>query len=696
MARSEMSQAKQYDASDPVDAEPNGFAKDSIHPEDQEGEKPFPIWLPEGTTEKTFLDFAMKKKKDHERWFGDNNGYSEQILNWWKAFDGKMIAGQTSPATVPLSNSVVETDTAKSYQAAFSRAKVVDAQPRSAQVDNENKTTLEDLINQEILFGMSRTGEKAFDIMKALKIEGTGFARVKWEKRFIETINVPMAVDLNGQALPMKTVAQSKVFREVHGPDFDGEPVQNAVWDHRVGTRIQDSEYVAHRQFPTITDLLIMQENGQITNVDEIQRLAEGQRIDQSNPDAKRKRLLGPGGSGPSEGATEDPAKRLDEWFAWVPYKCPQEDGSTKWDKVAVHFMVVNDEVLVMCEPNPWVDEQGHGPGHPFFSYRQSIAPRSLLGKSILAPIMDMQSYVNRTHASMEKLTMKAAKSPTFISRAAGLDTMRLFHDELSIISVVDPSKIVHHPVDGAQLKAVAEERGWGINMARESVAANEQAQGVASANLSDATATEASIINANSGTRFQFFVDQFGHEFFAGMANLYFWMIRQWAKDGDLVVRESTIDGAPRPITRAHLVDDYFFVPITSAVLNDQRAQLSSKMQFAQQMAQLQATNPQAMVDPDDGSSYTFELLPFIRQEIMPMMGVRNGFTYLKKVMPAAPAVGPDGQPIPAAPGAPPAGGPPGAPMPKGPIPPAAMPPPKGLPTAPQPGFGPQGQFHA
>ena len=64
--------------------------------------------------------------------------------------------------------------------------------------------------------------------------------------------------------------------------------------------------------------------------------------------------------------------------------------------------------------------------------------------------------------------------------------------------------------------------------------------------------------------------------------------MIRQWAVNGDLVVRESTIDGAPRPIMRAHLVEDYFFVPITSAVLNDQRAQLQSKMQFAQQMAQL------------------------------------------------------------------------------------------------------------
>ena len=693
-----LSESRAMSSSAPPDAEPNGFAKDAI--EGEGASENYPIQLPDGLTERQLIEFATKKKKDHERWFGTSNGFNELITNWWKAYDGKTMPGQTSPSTVPLSNSIVETDTAKTYQAMFSRAKVVDAQPRVPQADNENKTTIEDLINQELLFGLSRTGEKAFDILKALKIEGTGIGRVKWEKRFIETITVPMKQDIQtGLNIALKTVAEAKTFQEVHGPDFDPEPVQNLIWDHRVGTRIQDSEFVGHRQFPTLTDLLIMQENGEITHVDAIQKLASSNAVEQGNLDQKRKTMLGPGGSGPAISTTEEPERRLDEWFAWVPYQAPQEDGSKKWTKVALHWMVVNDEVLVLCEPDPWVDESGHGPGHPFFSYRQSIHPREMLGKSVLAPVLDLQTYVNNIQDSMGKLTKKAAKNPTFVSRAAGLDTLRMFQDELALVPVIDPKAITYHPIDGAQIKAVAEERGWAINMARETVAANEQAQGVPTTQLGNATATMASIINANSGTRFQFIVDQLGYEFFAALGNLYWWMIRQWAEDGDLVVRQSTIDGAPRPITRAHLQDDYFFVPITSSVLNDQRAQLQSKMQFAQQMAQLQATNPGVMVD-QNGAQYHFELMDFILKEIMPLMGVRNGRSYLQKEQPL-----PQGLANLAEQSKLQGGAAPGAPqgLPPGPIPPEmagqqapAPPPAAAMAAAPQPGFGPQGPFEA
>lgn len=687
---------KQMNASAPVDAEPTGLQVDD-QKLDQEEDK-FPIKLPNGMTEKFLIDYALKQKKQHERWFGTNNGFQQEMLDAWKAYDGKLLRGQSTPVTIPVVNSVVETDMAKSYQAAFSKAKVVDAQPLVPQDNNENKQTIEDLMNQEILFGRSRTGEKALDFMKAMKIEGTGFARAKWEKRFIETINVPMQMDMStGVNMPMKTVAQSKAFRAIHGPDFDPEAVQNVIWDHRVGTRIQDSEIVGHRQFPTITDLLIMQENGEIANVDAIQRLAQGQNVEQMNPDARRKQQLAPSGTaGTSEGSSEDAAKRLDEWFAWVPYQCPQEDGSKRWEKVALHWTIVNDEVLVMCEPNPWVDESGHGPGHPFISYRQMIHPRDLLGKGVAAPIMELQVSVNNTHSSTSKLVSKAARNPTFVSRAAGLDTLRLFVDELTVIPVLDSDKVKFHPVDGAAIDAVSKERAWLINMARETVAANEQSQGVATPTLANGTATEASIINANSGTRFQLGVDLFGYEFFAGLANLYWWMMRQWAAEGDLVVRESSIDGAPRPITRAHLVDDYFFVPITSSVLNDQRAQLQSKMQLAQQLAQLQATNPAAMMD-ENGAQYKFDLIDFIIKEIMPLMGVRNGRTYLQKIQavqqaimagvtPQAPGVAPG------APGMPPAALPahPGIPTPpvQGPHP--------ALPVAPQPGFTPAARFEA
>ena len=66
--------------------------------------------------------------------------------------------------------------------------------------------------------------------------------------------------------------------------------------------------------------------------------------------------------------------------------------------------MLVNDEVLVMCEPNPWVDETDKGPGHPFFSYRQAIHPREMLGKSVLAPVLDLQTYINNNGTNQQHI----------------------------------------------------------------------------------------------------------------------------------------------------------------------------------------------------------------------------------------------------------------------------------------------------
>ena len=674
--RDELAESSALDAAEQPDADPNGFAEDSSS--EDETQEDYPIKLPKGLTELKLKEWARKKKTRHQAWFGDNNGYNEKILDWWKAYQGKMLAGQSNTNSVPICSSIVETDMAKTYQALTARAKVVDAQPLEPQVNNENKTTVEDLINQEILWSQTRTGAKLFSTLKGVKVEGTGVGRVRWEDRWIKKINPPLEVDpISGAKVQTKTVVESTIARKAHGPNWDSVPVQNLIWDNRV-ERLQDSDYVAERQFPSLTDLLIMQDEGKITNVDAIERLPGGKAMEQKNPDAKRKQLLAPGGNGPMEAGGDSDEKMLDEWFAFVPYKEEDEQtGKKRWTRAALHFMIVNDEVLIMCEDNPWVDAMGHGPGHPYFGFRQNIVPRMFLGTAVHAPVMEMQTLINNTMASATKLVNKAAKNPTFVSRAAGLDSLRLFTDELSVIPVLDASQINHHPIDGAAIEAVMKERSWLINITRETVAASEQAQGVPTTTLGSATATEASIINANSGMRFQLIVDQLNYEFYAEMANLFWWMIRQWMQEGELVVRESTIDGAPHAVSRADLVDDYYFVPITAAVLNDQRAVLQMQMQFAQQVQQLQATNAAALTD-QAGKVYHFDLFDFMVQEIMPKLNIRNGRTYMKEVV---------SQPAPLGiPGMPPAGGPTlpqGAPGPAG----AAQTAPHGVPGAPPAG---------
>ena len=659
-------------------------------PQDEDGD--YPINLPDDFPSQSYLlEFSTKRKKSHEAWFGSNNGYGAQMMDSWKAYDSLQLPGQGALAVVPLSNSIIETGTAKTYQSLFSRGKWVEAQPLTPQPDNENKTTIEDLINQELLYGRMRTAEKSFSMLKGLQIEGTAAARLEWEAYEEETIDVPMDI-VNAQTqakAPIKATAQAKEFVTRHCPNFRNEALQNLIWDPRVETCLQDSEYVAHRQFPSLTTLLIMQQQGKIQNVDKIKNIAEGSSPRISDPDQRRKDELAPSGAAGGTKALFEDSHRLDEWWGNVPYKST-DDGS--WKTAWLHWMVVNDEVLVLAEPNPWKDESGHGPGHPFISFRQMIHPRDLLGSSALQPVMDLQKYANNIQASMGKLTQKVAKNPTYVTRAAGADVLRMFQDELSIISVLDAAGIKSNPIDGAQLTAVASERAWAINLALQTVAANEQAQGIPNGDLANASATQAAIINANSGTRFQFNVDQLAYEFCAALANGVWWMIRQWAKDGDLVVRESSIDGAVRPITRAHLVNDYFFTPVTAALTNDQRSQLQLKMQFAQQMTQLQSTNPAAMTNPE-GERYYFDSIDFIVKEIFPLMGIRNGRTYLSKFMAAnglsatpqaAQALGPGG-PNTGAPALPtpgqPQGGPGNLPSPR---PPTGPP----LPIMPQPGF--------
>ena len=142
---------KALDASGPHDPDQALMSQGPKKPMDGQTEaeqKDFPVQLPEGMTESFLLAWAQRRKKSFQEW---SKGEFDKIEGWHKSFEGKPIAGQTSNATIPLSNSVVETDTAKRITAMFNKAKVVDAIPLYAglQSDNENKILIDDLLNQE-------------------------------------------------------------------------------------------------------------------------------------------------------------------------------------------------------------------------------------------------------------------------------------------------------------------------------------------------------------------------------------------------------------------------------------------------------------------------------------------------------------------------------------------------------------------
>ena len=619
-----LADAKYLDASGPHDPDMTG-SKDLLTEKPGEDipqdEKDFPIQLPDGLTETMVIDWAMRRKKSHESWYATE---SQAALDAYKMFISLPVGGMTGGSYVPLASSVIETDTAKRMQAMFNKLKVIDSiymhGPQLVQ-DEENKQLIDDLINQEILFGTSRLSEKAFDMIKTSGIEGTGFAKTYWDFCEYESIQPQYVADpMSGQPLQ---VGENRNMAKRGYPNASKVAGGNMIWDKRVGTRIQDSDYVGERSFVTKNELLILQDNGEIAQVDKIAQLETASKDSEIDPETKRRGMLGEGTTTQNSMADNDEGVyKMDEWHALIPYQAPSEDGMKKWTHANLRFRIVNDQTMVQCGENPWKHLK-----HPYVSFRYSIKPGQMLGNSVIQPIKQLQIDVNNLQTSSTKLIKKAAQNPTFYERASGLDGRKVFIDELALIPVNDASKIKYNPIDGAAIRAVSEERGFLINLARDTVAANDQAQAIQQSG--DATATEMNILNQNSGTRFQSVVDLQGWEFFAAIAKNFYFLIREYAQDGELIVRESSEDGNPRPITKMDLVNDYDFVPITSATVSNQAAALQKKMQWAQEMAQQQMQNPLGMKNPD-GSYVRFDIPGFTIKEIMPLLGIKNGRTYL------------------------------------------------------------------
>lgn len=649
--------AKTWDASGPRDPDLSG--SDKLLPPDPklETEAPkFPVQLPEGLDEAKLLSWATRRKKSFEQWFKTQ---SEKITDSYKMFNSLPVGGMTGSSYVPLVNSVVETDTAKRLGAMFNKLKVVDSireYSGGAQADNENKILIDDLINQEILSGPSRTPEKAYDAMKAMGIEGTGIGKAFWELYdCVETVPV-MAQSLQGPIQVGETKKVSKRGR----PNWEQVPLGNMGWDKRLSTHIQDSDYVFQKSFVTMNELLIMQDDGEIANVDEIAKETTASKGAEVDPEIKRKSALGESSSTSGDDGDEG-VYRLDEWHALIPYEAPQADGSKRWMHANLRFRIVNDGTLIKCEPNPWAERK-----NPYFSYRYSILPRQFLGNPVAQPIKQLQVDANNLQTSSTKLVKKAAQNPTFYERASGLDGRKVFIDELSLIPVNDATKIQHFPIDAGAIKAVSEERGFIIDLARETVAANEQAQSIQQG--PNGTATEAAIMNQNSGTRFQAVVDLNGWEFFCGIATNFYWLIQKHLQPGDLIVRVSSQDGNPREILPTDVAANYIFVPITSSSVANQQANLQKKMQWAQTMVQQQQQNPMGMQNPD-GSFVRFDVASFTIKEIMPLLGIPNGRSYLITTTPQEIQAKAQAQAAmqapPPRPGMPPQGAPAGGPAP-------------------------------
>ncbi len=585
-----------------------------------------PVKFPEGLSEEWVLNYCKKREGAFAKWFEKQNTRADEF---YMMYENKMVGGGKG-VFLPVSTTVIDTDVARRSAAMFGRTKVVDAIPQFFTENNERVKTVEDLVNQTVVY-MTNTTEKGFDAIKTQSIEGTGFFKSFWE--IYEEEEITPLYDRDIQTGDPIYSGESQKTETKGRWNWEPVPMNRMLWDPRCMSRIQESPYVRHRDYLTDEELLVMQQNGEIEGVEYI--LQNEETSDRENEDRERirqKRI----GENEYENA-EDGTYAVDEWYADIAWRVPHKDaegnqvvGKEEMQTGKFHWWIVNGRKVVMFEPNQLVPKR-----KPYGSFRYSIRPRRLLGRSALDPIAELQNYANRLMGNKQELVKKALQNPTFYERGSGIEGRKTILDEKSLIPVLDANKIKHFPVDVTAIREAKAELADVVAYMRETTASNDIAMGLGGGE----TATETSLLSQSSTSRFQSVVELTYHELYGALAQECFWSLKQFAQPGDLWVRDSSIDGKARKVELGELQGEYKFTPSGVSAEASKQNQLRQKTVFLERMMETHAKAPQIFVD-NEGVQHKFDFIKFITEELMPLADVRNGKTYFveaEKMLPSS-----------------------------------------------------------
>ncbi len=596
------------------------FGRD-LSGEEKQKEKGYALKFPEGMNEAFVLAFTKKMESGFQGWSAKE---FQSIDEMNKLYENIHIGGTMKIATfLPIPASVIDTDVARRGAAMFGRDKVVDAIPNFLTQDNERSKRVEDLINQTIVY-QCRTAEKGMDAIKGQAIEGTGIGKSFWEvyeETEIRPIFKQHPLDPTRQVM----VGEEEVTVQKGRWNWETVPVQRCAWDPRTSTRVQDSPWFRHRTMATKNELLKLQQQGYLEDVEKIAKNeAEIQSKAEKDREAERINKINERSwdyAGGDEGTYQ-----LDEWYADLTWEVPilDEDGNKdpanyELKSGRFHFWLVNENKLVKFDFNELIPQR-----IPYFSFRYSIRPRRLLGKSALHPIRELEIYANNLMGSKQDLIKKAAQNPTFYERGSGLEGRKTILAEKSLIPVLDSSKVKHFPVDVAAIAAVSRELEGVIRLMRETTASNEMSMGLGDAD----TATEASILDKSSTSRFQAVTELTYHEFYGAMANECFLTTKQFANEGDLWVHDAGIDGQSQPVSLADLEGTYTWMPVGVSTEANKQSKLRNQSAFMKELAEFQTKNPNLFMT-NKGVQKRFDFVEFINKELMPSVDIKNGATY-------------------------------------------------------------------
>ncbi len=517
-------------------------------------ESKFPINLPEGLTAEKVKQFSYEKRGIWKKW-------ADKIQPQLEIFQKMFLSQQTLPSkskstsVLSIAAGIIETLTARLCKAIWGRDKLVDVLPLDANVAKEQAQIVEDFINQELIF-VSRGTQKGKSLIKSALINGVGMWREKW-KVTRELRSQPQYAPSApggplvyvGEGAPVETSHQCWDWEESDPLGISFEPSTQDT--------VAKSPWRSIRKFMSLADFKEWEATGEITKVDEIATITPSGASTPTDWETKRKNWLG----GVSNFAyAHHKEYKVDEFCGTIVWEVDQEGEDEQGQPLPKKVMsenfkwiYVEEQVLIHFDLNDLQPKRLSVGSFPIV-----INPREVFGKSSLHDVVSVQQQVNMFAGKQADLVELAANRPTYYDKRSGLSGKTAYQRTQGLIAVSDVNGIKEGTVDTSAIGVTQTFLEFLINFSRTLTAATEQAQGMQGAD----TATEFSGLMQLIGTRFEDLADNIVQFMAVPMAQGCLDYYQQFGIDGQMTVRESSVDGQSKPVTRQMLQGRWQIIP--------------------------------------------------------------------------------------------------------------------------------------
>jgi hypothetical protein len=578
-----------------------------------------PVSLPEGLTKDHVIRVSSGYRKAFE------SGTSEKrkdVEIFHQLFDGKLTNQIKSKNTAFISvvSSIVDTLASRVSKAIWGRDKLVDVIPETLNQTKDQAKIVEEFVNQQLIYS-TRGQQRAKSIIRACIIEGAGFYKDYWKVCKEKQIVPEYKLDpMSGKPLYSGDELQELEYGEWSWCEV---APGDAVYDPAAKSW-QESPYVGFRSVMTLNELREWAEQGKIDNIEAIEKITPSGVSDREDWEKKRNESKINGVNNSNDSLT---GYLVDDWHGCISWQCQCEDGTKKTMVQEFHWIIVENEILAKFEEPNLVPERKPGGAFPF-----GIDPRKVWGKSGLANVKPLQELINTFAGKQIDLVDQVANRPVYYDYRAGKDAKTWLQRTQGLIPVENVEGVKEGSTDPSAVTINQGFLNFLITFSRDMTAATEQAQGLSTG---DMTATEFQGLAQMVGSRMEDIVDNLFQFWIAPMGASCLAHYAQFGIDGQMIVRESSIDGEPKSVTRDMLAGKWRVVPASGQSEANKLLRQKEDREFLSQMI---AFNQAAMANPMQTGNMIYNLGKHIEEISLPLRDQRNVKDFFEQLPPPVP----------------------------------------------------------